>query len=52
MMDAIDEGVRTPEEREGLAEFFADAFCEFGPESMKVPRSDEIQELLVAMRMN
>lgn len=52
MMNAIDEGVETPEEREGLAKYFADACAEAGPEAMKVPALDEIQDLLGAMRAN
>lgn len=50
MMDAIDEGAATPEEREGLAEFFADAYFEEGSDAMKVPAIDEIQDFLVVMR--
>ncbi len=52
MMDAIDEGVQTPEEREGLARFFADAFGEVGPEGMKVPPREEVEEVLGALRAN
>ncbi|MDZ4701350.1 MAG: hypothetical protein SH809_16680 [Rhodothermales bacterium] len=52
MMNAIDEGVETPEEREGLAKYFADACAETGAEAMKVPALHEIQALLGAMRAN
>ena len=49
-MHVFDTYTAGSEEREALALFVMDAFRELGPESMKIPREDEVQELLTMMR--
>ena len=38
-----------PDEREALALFFMESFRELGPESTKIPKIDEVQDLLSVM---
>ena len=49
MMNVLDTHATNAEEREALALFFMDAFRELGPESTKIPREEEVQELLTMM---
>ncbi len=50
MMSVFDTYAANAGEREALALFFMDAFRELGPESTKIPKEDEVQELLSVMR--
>ena len=49
MMNVLDTYATNADEREALALFFMDAFRELGPESTKIPKEDEVQELLTMM---
>lgn len=49
MMTVFDACAANSEEREALALFFMDALRELGPESTKIPKEDEVQELLTMM---
>ena len=49
-MDVFDTYATNTEEREALALFFMDAFRELGPESTKIPREEEVKDLLSMMR--
>ena len=49
MMNVLDTHATNAEEREALALFFMDAIRELGPESTKIPREEEVQELLTMM---
>ena len=50
LMDVFDTYATNTEEREALALFFMDAFRELGPESTKIPREEEVKDLLSMMR--
>lgn len=50
MMSVFDTYAANSGEREALALFFMDAFRELGPESTKIPKEEEVQELLSVMR--
>lgn len=50
MMSIFDTYAANSGEREALALFFTDAFRELGPESTKIPKEDEVQEILSVMR--
>ena len=49
MMNVLDNHATNTDEREALALFFMDAFRELGPESTKIPREEEVQEILTMM---
>ena len=50
MMNVLDTSCNEyADEREALALFFMDAFRELGPESTKIPKEEEVQELLTMM---
>ena len=48
-MTVFDASTGRPEEREALALFIMDSIRELGPESTKIPKEEEIQELLTMM---
>lgn len=50
LMTVFDTYATNVEEREALALFFMDAFRELGPESTKIPKKEEVQELMSMMR--
>ena len=49
LMAVLDACTGKPEEREALARFVMDSFRELGPESTKIPKEEEVQELLTMM---
>ena len=49
MMNVLDTHATNADEREALALFFMDAFRELGPESTKIPREEEVQDLIKMM---
>jgi hypothetical protein len=48
-MTVFDVCAANSEEREALALFFMDALRELGPESTKIPKEEEVQELITMM---
>ena len=49
IMNVLDTHATNADEREALALFFMDAIRELGPESTKIPKEEEVQELLTMM---
>ena len=42
----------TPLEREALARFYSDALFEVGSDSVRIPKLDELTDLLSAIRLS
>ena len=49
LMTVFDTCTGKPEEREALALFVMDSYRELGPESIKIPKEEEVQELFTMM---
>ena len=49
LMNVLDTHATNADEREALALFFMDAFRELGPESTKIPREEEVKDLINMM---
>ncbi len=49
LMTVFDTCCGKPEDREALALFFMDSYRELGPESIKIPQEEEVEELLTMM---
>ena len=45
-MQVLDANETPPAERMALAAFLSDAFFDLGPDTVKMPRSEEMRELL------
>ncbi len=48
-MQVLDANETTPQERLALAAFFNDAFAELKPEQVRMPKSEEVRELLTVV---
>lgn len=49
-MDALDAADATPEEREAFARFYDDALFEVGSDAVRIPKRDELTDLLSDIR--
>lgn len=51
IMDLLDAEETTMEERVALANFISDAWQDLGPDEIKVPRVEEVKDLVTLTRM-
>lgn len=50
-MHAFDTRGRTQDEQHALAAFFSDAMTDLGEDAVKIPKRDEVEALMTAIRL-